>query len=740
MVYDETRYGNEQFENDVRRIARALWPSAEFSGAANVEGQERDGVFETEDCIHIIEATTSRRKLKAENDIKKILGLLRKLRSRSGTKSVIGWFITRDDPTADQYEVVRRHRDSINAMSFSQFQARLIDSRSYLEIREKYKFGSVRNPATGKPSSDIEYVPLDIVRADSKDIISRSDILPLITSGSTIVLLGDYGAGKSMTLREVYRDLRKNHLKGETATFPVYINLRDHLGQSEPTEVIERHARTIGFSNSSHLVRAWRAGYVYLLIDGFDEISTINIQGLWRNLRENRYRAMEAVRRLIHEHPDHMGLMVAGRAHFFDNPTERSKALGLPRGFVELSLSEFTEDQITTYLNQSGYSGITPSWLPSRPLLIGYLAANGLLVDLVKEQQERAAGWNVFLDSIAAREAEIEVGIDGDTVRKILERLATKARSSQSGVGPLSPESVIQAFKDICGYSPDDRGMVLIQRLPGLGVDHQDEGSRTFVDEDFADACRSGDLVAFIDKPFDFDRSLLSEVGSPIDSLGIAIACQQTRSRRFSEGKINAALQVTMKDGHLQYTATDIVKLLLKVGMCISQETQLSGLFIGELELDNADADLSKLQFQDCFFSWVGIEPLANSSRLPSFRECLIEELEGRISVDDLPSEKFDKNCIVEKFFEVTETTAGVLKLDLPLGALVCLTVLKKIYEQSGSGRREKALHGGLDHRARRLVPAVLQVLRSEGLISPYRKKVLLFGSLTQITKEELVR
>ncbi len=128
---DVTRRENEHFEDEVRRIARELWPSAEFSGSTIVDGRERDGVFETEDCIHVVEATTSRRKDKAKEDIAKLTSLLAKLRRRSGTKAVRGWWVTSDEPTADQRKISDKHRDSVNTLSFSQFQARLIDSHAY---------------------------------------------------------------------------------------------------------------------------------------------------------------------------------------------------------------------------------------------------------------------------------------------------------------------------------------------------------------------------------------------------------------------------------------------------------------------------------------------------------------------------------------------------------------------------------------------------------------------------------
>ena len=359
------RMEHQNFENEVRRIARGLWPDAEFSGANIVEGREMDGVFETEDCIHFVEATTSRGMEKARQDVSKIHKMLLKLQGKSGTRAVRGWFVTREEPTGDQRKVTDKLKKSINVLSFSQFQARLIDSKLYLSVRDAYHFGSVRDPSTGQHDKDldIKYIALDLVRLDSRDVVSLKDMITMIQGGRTVVLLGDYGAGKSMTLREIYRELRKIHLSGKSSTFPIYLNLRDHYGQTEPAEILGRHAHIIGFSNPTHLVRAWRAGYVHLIVDGFDEISTLAIQGLWRKLKDNRFRAMEAVRRLIGSHPSGPGLLLAGREHFFDNTAERHNALRLQRNAVEFSLTEFTDEQIRAYLKRVGLSGSVPSWL-----------------------------------------------------------------------------------------------------------------------------------------------------------------------------------------------------------------------------------------------------------------------------------------------------------------------------------------------------------------------------------------
>ena len=727
----------EDFENDVRRIARELWPQAEFSGATKHDGRERDGVFDTEDCRHVVEATTSREKAKAVKDIQKLVDLVNKFKRTSGTKVVRGWFITLHEPTADQRQVAQRHRDIINTLAFAQFQQRLVDSHAYLAARSKYAFGSVRDPDTGVFNASIEYVPLDLVRTDGGGLVSCAELVELVMGGRVTVLLGDYGAGKSMTLREIYQDLKKKHLKRETPTFPVFINLRDHYGQSEPAEVLHRHARSIGFDNPHHLVRAWRAGYVHLLLDGFDEITALNIQGSWRKLKPNRYRAMEGVRRLIREHRNstnapaleprlRAGLLVAGRAHFFDSPNERRSALELPKTAIELTLNEFTEEQLAKYLETAGVPGLLPEWLPSRPLLVGYLAATHLLMDLKNDfggKFDPVAGWEFLLDRVAARESEIEAGIDGATVRKILERLATRARASEGGLGPLRQESVIQAFRDICGYDPDDQGMVLLQRLPGLGVYRDEEESRMFIDDTFADACRAGDVVEFIACPFDFDSATLGSIESAMGSLGIGMAERRADQNGYSEGKVNTAIQYAERQGS-PYMVADIARLMITGGFPIRNKLVVEGAMIPELELGGLDVDVSHLRFADCFFGRIEMEATTQAtSRIPAFGGCFIESLEGRVSREDLPEGRFDKECVIDKFVTAADTTAGVLDLDLPLGTRVCLTVLKKIYERRGSGRKENALYRGMDDRARRLVPGVLQVLQSEKLVFRYRRK-----------------
>ena len=136
------------FENEVRRIARLLWPTGEYGGAAMEDGRERDGIFITEEFVHLIECTTSRSKQKAIEDHEKLDKLSRKLAARYPEKFVKGWFVTQQEPTADQREVFRKGKGRQIPISFEQFRSKLVDAYTYLSARDLYPFGSLRDPET----------------------------------------------------------------------------------------------------------------------------------------------------------------------------------------------------------------------------------------------------------------------------------------------------------------------------------------------------------------------------------------------------------------------------------------------------------------------------------------------------------------------------------------------------------------------------------------------------------------
>ena len=700
-------------------------PAAENGGAEILGGQERDGVFEGDEYIHVVECTISPRRDKAIEDHSKIDKLLRQLRAKHPDKFIKGWFVTLAEPTADQRGVFSKDKNRIIPISFDQFRGKLVDARSYLSCRKDYAFGSVRDPETGKSGISINYVPLDIID-DNKNLHDLKNICDGLIAGNVYLLLGDYGAGKSATMRELYFKLKDQFISNKSMVFPLLLNLRDHHGQNDPVEAIERHARNVGFSAPSTLVRAWRAGYVVLMLDGFDEIAAPGWAGKTKKLRDLRYHSMELLRAFIRQTPEGRGVIIAGRAHFFDSRIEMEASLGIAskkEKKVNLNLSEFDDEQIKKYLADRGWSQAVPDWVPARPLLLGYLASRNLLQETLKVAAGSgpAAGWHVLLERISEREAEIEAGIDPGTVRRLIEKIATLARGTADGLGPVSSDQIFEAFVTVCGYPPDDRGTVLLQRLPGLGGSGTQDGSRILIDQDFAEAARGGAIFSFIENPFDpqYDPESWQCALQP---LGVDMAAYRCKLANFFDGKVCAAFTYAVSKFSSHVIAADVFLTMNQLGVSYDQsDISVKEVLFPEISFESDSPNLSSIQLHECVVGRLELPAGIDEHNLPTFRKSLFGAVEGRVGSQDLPSAKF-VDCSIDSFEQAAETTNAILDLHLPMGAKVMLTVLKKIFAQRGHGRRESALYRGLDARARELVPECLKLLQKEHFAIPSKQ------------------
>ncbi len=706
-----------EFENEVRRIARLMWPSTEFQGALMEDGRERDALFESDEFINIIECTTSRSKAKAEEDCKKIDQLIKKKTAKYPEKFIRGWFITKHEPTADQRTVASKYHNKIIICGFDQFRSKLIDGRQYLSCRNQYPFGSVRDPESGSYKYDLKYTPLDIFDDDGNSFAVH-ELSNLLNAGQRIILVGDYGAGKSSTAREIFRTLEKKFFEGKNNRFPIMLNLRDHHGQVEPVEAITRHARQIGFKDTDSLVRAWRGGFISLIIDGFDEIASAGWAAKTSTLRKLRFRSMELIRAFIRETPEGVGILVTGRTNFFDNPRELREALGIQQSALLLELKEFNSKQVREFFNNLGWDDDSvPEWLPTRPLLLAYLAANNLLAKTLENgfASGPAIGWHELLKRVCEREASMEFGPDALTIRQLIEHLASIAKNSVDGLGPITPDQIIDAFREVCGYTPDDKGSVLIQRLPGLGSSQNEDGSRVFVDKDFAEAAFSGVLFKYIVDPY--TSKLQPEFWvSSIKPLGSDITALRCRTEGIITGQIIAALVHSLRSERCGVLSASIVMVAKQYKVSSFGESKLfiKDALLDEFNIDDPNIDFHQIEFQESVFSSVEIASDLPIEYWPIFRNCYFGKIQGRTGIKDIPSEKFI-TCSIDEFEETAKTTQAILSLSLPLSTKVLITILKKLYAQSGSGRKESALYRGLDSRAQELVPEIIQLIKREG-------------------------
>lgn len=727
-----TQLTDLDFENEVRRIARVKWPTAKYSGAAMLEGRERDGIFETEESINFVEATVSAGAGKAREDTKKLFRAISN-HNRGGTlKIAIGWFVTKHEPTADQRKEIQEHgKGQVKAVSFSQFQQSLVDVRGYLAARKTHFFGSVQSFSVGSRNPDIDFVDIGIQSITQSRAFSLSDLVDGILSGGHFAITGQYGAGKSMTLREIFLRLEQRYIKGGNSQFPVYVNLREHSGQRDPVELLERHARNIGFDSPSSLIRAWRGGFVVLLIDGFDEIASLGVQGSWKKLRDLRMRALEGVRRLIRESTQ-CGVLVAGRAHYFEDDTELCQALGLSNA-TTLALDEFTTEQVTLFLakfpSNSGNRKL-PDWLPTRPLLLGYLAARGLLTEIGDSAEELDAveGWDYLLSRIYPREQDIETNLDGTTLRKILERIASIARVSEDGLGPIGRKELFAAFTEVCGYEPDEQGMLAIQRLPGLGIYRAEDESRCFVDKELADVCAGAEFSEFLKNPFESVKNQLwleamNTCDRPLGATGTTLAARRLNDEGLRRGYISQAIAFLNSRTDLECVKGDVCTVLIDTNLAPDATISLVGLDFTKHEIQFFDdiVDLSAISFSSCIFDRIDFASSIKSQNLPRFKSCLIERISGRVSSADLPPNVFSSDCEITNF-DSTNTSGAIRVTHMSPGEKVLLITLRKLFIQSLSGRSESALYRGLDINERRYVPDVLRLLARHGLAKEFSR------------------
>lgn len=620
---------------------------------------------------------------------------------------------------------IKRIGSPVAAISYASFRSRLIDSRAYLEARSDHAFGSARDPETDGFRVKDTYVTLDFVDAvDHRTQYGIAAIAEALDGGRRVVLLGDYGAGKSMTLREVYLHSRLRHSKDDSARFCIHLNLSEHQGQVDPAEALIRHATLIGFSPPHQLVRAWKSGDAHIVLDGFDEIYVPGLASGARPLVEIRRRSVSLISQFVRQTPPEAGVLIAGREHFFDDLNELRSCLGVPDTSLIASATDFTEEQVSQYLRRRKWHAALPDWLPRRPLLVGYLAGRQLfsaVEDL--SSSDPGTGWDRLLTALSAREARIEVGIDEATVRRIMERLATLARKSSGGLGPLSFEDLVTVFQGLSGHLPDEGAYSVLQRLPGLRVSDNQVNSRQFVDDDLVDACRAGDVYRWIKHEessrtadiFYGWQNLLGEVGLAVlrhwlEEEGLTVRLVQTALERARDG--------TQLDG----LRADVIRLLLHMGAAPLKPITIADQHIPSLYLAST-ADASEVTFAGCIIDTMDLSGIETAEMLPTLKDCSIRTVEGVAGIDELATNRVSGSEFAT-FTESADNMSAILRLNLPDYTRVAMTILQKVFVQSGRSRKENALYRGpLNARQKELIPVALENLEKQGAIRRIRRR-----------------
>lgn len=714
----------KEFEREVRRLAHLIWAPHDEPMPAFIDGRERDCVLETRDERIIIEATLDRKEEKLKNDINKTLALIKRER-RSTTKQVRAFIIIGEEPSQHQAALIQQNRNHITFETFHRFQSRIFDGVAYLAQRDKHRFGSILNPEDMTVHLDWgDFIEVPYIASEDGTSLSIDEVVTNVLKGARAVIVGDFGIGKSMGLREIYRRLSQRYRDGQIDRVPLFINLREHTGQSDPVEVLERHARLIGYRDASDLVRAWRAGYLVLILDGFDEMAN---PGWGRSLalvREYRNSTMKVIRRFIQESLSSTGVIIAGRSNYFDSPGEMRRALDVDERWLQLTLDEFGPKEIEYLFRQRGIAFSPPGWLPSRPLLLTYWAAQIVAATeksraLVGESPDHA--WNDFIDLICRREATQDQRLTDESVRQVIEHLATIARRSDDGLGNLSVEEIRTAFRDVVGFYPEEISQAFLLRLPGLRPSISGDGSRSFIDADYADALRAGDMSRFAINPYAADTTQLVAATYPLGRVGRSVLRTQLAVAAVDRSRLEQAA----KRLH-QVRATQIAVDLMFCATSPPSNTQLS---LGEAEVhdiafDRDDFDLSNVIFSDSLFHTIVVADDFDTAKLPKLERCIVGELYFSGEIEGIRSRL--PSTEVERHVQRQLSTDHIMSLSLPTSVRVLGTILKKLFFQSGRGRELSALRRGLDQSAQAFVGPIIEILVREKIAFPAKGEDIL--------------
>lgn len=726
-----SRYKSDrQFEDDVRRVADALFevPPGECKAQIYTKASrqiEIDGVARSRHVVHLVMATTSTRLAKVKEDCDR-LEVAGEIEEGHGL-TVSKWMIVESEPEGPH--VGHARSKGVTLLTFKQFQERFFNGRRYLSLRKNAPFGSSRDPVSNSssvPEDEFIEPPLTDLERDTE--LSFDDVITRVLDGDVIVLLGPFGSGKSLALREAWFRLRRKYLQGSFDFAPVALNLREHWGAVYLDEILRRHARSLGFEPDADLVTAYRAGLIALIVDGFDELASQGVPTLeGRNvLRQIRHDALAGVRDLLSKSMHGSGILIAGRDHYFDDRSELVQALGLRgRKIVRVRVDEFDEDRSRLYLERKGFSGVLPSWLPRKALLLGYLTRRQLLDDVlaIDGSQGQATAWYRFLELICQREADHDrSSMDAESIQRVLEHLALQVRATMTGVGPISAAMLALAYTSVAGQQPSDAVIMQLQRLPGLTERDAEPGSRSFVDVDFLEALQgvalgrrmvvgAGEARAaarFQSEHVD-ERSWLEPVGA----LAAAVSAVHLRANGWT---IEGLCDVIRQNRQSQYGAD-----LLHVGLVWASEesgvldlrgVELEGVRVPTIDLD--DLVVRGLVVRDSIVDRLIIGSGATEARM-SIVNSHVTVVVGVGNAQSIPNGIETDESVDFGSFDVLLTTDAIVQLDVDARVRALLTALKKLFRQRGAGRVVGAFRRGLPQDVASFIDPVLAVLVSEG-------------------------
>lgn len=700
----------DTFEEQVRGVASLIWKSD--CKPKRISGVNFDGYIEiSHEEVVLVEISVRDDLRKVRDDITK-LGVAR---LNLATEGIVlrGWIVLNGSPTQAMKDAADAAK--VTVCSIHEFAATFFEFPRYLQARMQMAFGSAINPLTGD-IDETEYVPVSYrSRFDHREL-EIDQVCDLLLEGKNIVLLGEYGSGKSRCIRQMFYLLSSDW--GENFKFPFAINLRDCWGLHTGREIVRRSFEDLGLTDlESSAIRVFNSKSSLLLIDGFDEIGSQSWSTDEDRLKQLRAQAVVGVKDAIR----HLGggCLIAGREHYFSSEEEMFSALGLDRRntIVIEANDEFTEEQMELYFDFTNVEIDLPTWLPRRPLICQAIAQ---LNDDERDrmfgiQSDDAGFWDHFIKVVCERDARINANFDSNTIYRVFLSLARLTRRFQSNVGPISQRDLQESFEEVVGKLPVEEASVMLLRLPSLGRIGLESADRQFVDTFILDGLRAKDIAHAAVGSVESRSSLTSDKWiNPLEKLGQSILALDIDQR--PETYLQLANQ-GVKSGNRILTG-DIVSSFCRA----SSTYDLTGLELYKSsisEFDLTNNNIENLSISETVFSHI-ILPSSPPRKL-TISSSLAEKVSGASSFSGLPS--WIKLEGVDQFDSV-QTVAQIRKAGLSPAHEVLVSILKKTFLQKGAGRKEEALLRGFGAGSvKSIAEKVVSMLMKEGILERHKGK-----------------
>ena len=701
----------QQLEKNVASVAQYLFERP--ASPETINGVKVDTVLKVRpDYYVLIEVTQERTLDKLRLDLAKFASVRPFLMSAQIYSEC--YFVTHEEPPPSLRETGRGH--NVTVLTYKEFAARFFEFESYRHARESRRFGSAVNPTNGakdtKAYVDVKYIGVSIDRTFTAD-----DLVKTLRDGKHIILLGNYGTGKSRCVQELFA--RLSAAEAETLTYPLAIDLRDNWGTRRANEVLQRHFDDLGLSHqASAIIKTLDKGAVCLLLDGFDEIGSQTWSDNPLRLTQIRMDSLAGVRDLISRSSG--PVLISGREHYFNSNAEMFKGLGLSEKstLVVQCADEFSDQELRQYLEEIAPKTPFPEWLPKRPLVCQIIADMGStsFLEATDAGAGEAAFWRSFIDALCEREARIHVALDGTTIRRVLRQLARATRTKPQDVGPISIQEINRSFERVTGLPPADESAVMLQRLPALGRLGSESTDRHFVDGYILDGLRSEDVRDIVESP-DVTELTNQRWTNPLRRLGLTLLTYDMATAGGFSGYHRVMKQAASRQNGV--LAGDLLAGLL---MSAQGELDLGSMTLEESHLtflDLSTAPVTNLRIRSSVIDELDITECR--VRNVTVEDCIIRQVIGVSSVAGIPP--WLSGSPVEQCEAVT-TVSRIRKAKLSAEQRVFVTLVKKLFFQPGAGRMEDALLRGLGATAdKKAAEKILNMLRTKGMVEQFRGK-----------------